>query len=122
MDINLLKDKISNRQLNKIPHLTNEQIIQNHLSYINYHKQVNEDEIYVIPIEEMSELTKHLTKCIRNKESFDNDNIELLEELVDVQICLDNLKIAFDIDDELIKTITDIKFERIQNKIVAGNQ
>ena len=24
--------------------------------------------------------------------------------------------------DELIKTITDIKFERIQNKIVAGNQ
>ena len=70
----------------------------------------------------MSELTQHLTKCIRNKESFDNDNIELLEELVDVQICLDNLKIAFDIDDELIKTITDIKFERIQNKIVAGNQ
>lgn len=122
MDINLLKDKISNRQLNKIPHLTNEQILQNHLSYINYHKQVNEDEIYVIPIEEMSELTQHLTKCIRNKESFDNDNIELLEELVDVQICLDNLKIAFDIDDELIKTITDIKFERIQNKIVAGNQ
>lgn len=122
MDINLLKDKISNRQLNKIPHLTNEQILQNHLSYINYHKQVNEDEIYVIPIEEMSELMQHLTKCIRNKESFDNDNIELLEELVDVQICLDNLKIAFDIDDELIKTITDIKFERIQNKIVAGNQ
>ena len=122
MDINLLKDKISNRQLNKIPHLTNEQILQNHLSYINYHKQVNEDEIYVIPIEEMSELTQHLTKCIRNKESFDNDNIELLEELVDVQICLDNLKIAFDIDDELIKTITDIKFERIQNKIVARNQ
>ena len=122
MDINLLKDKISNRQLNKIPHLTNEQILQNHLSYINYHKQVNEDEIYVIPIEEMSELTQHLTKCIRNKESFDNDNIELLEELVDVQICLDNLKIAFDIDDELIKTITDIKFERMQNKIVAGNQ
>ena len=122
MDINLLKDKISNRQLNKIPHLTNEQILQNHLSYINYHKQVNEDEIYVIPIEEMSEFTQHLTKCIRNKESFDNDNIELLEELVDVQICLDNLKIAFDIDDELIKTITDIKFERMQNKIVAGNQ
>ena len=122
MDINLLKDKISNRQLNKIHHLTNKQIMQNHLSYINYHKQVNEDEIYVIPIEEMSELTQHLTKCIRNKESFDNDNIELLEELVDVQICLDNLKIAFDIDDELIKTITDIKFERIQNKIVAGNQ
>ena len=122
MDINLLKDKISSRQLNKIPHLTNEQILQNHLSYINYHKQVNEDEIYVIPIEEMSEHMQHLTKCIRNKESFDNDNIELLEELVDVQICLDNLKIAFDIDDELIKTITDIKFERIQNKIVAGNQ
>lgn len=85
-------------------------------------RKTNKDEIYAIPIEEMAELTQHLTKCIRNKESFDNDNIALLEEIVDVQICLDNLRIAFDIDDELIKTITDIKFERAQKKILDGNQ
>ena len=122
MDLNVLKDKILSRHTNKTPHLTNEQIRQSHLAYINYHKKVNADEIYAIPIEEMAELTQHLTKCIRNKESFDNDNIALLEEIVDVQICLDNLRIAFDIDDELIKTIMDIKFERAQKKILNGNQ
>lgn len=39
MDLNVLKDKILSRQANKTLHLTDEQIRESHLAYIDYHKK-----------------------------------------------------------------------------------
>lgn len=48
----------------------------------------------VVAIEEMSELTKELTKFLRGKGNDDH----LLEEMVDVNICFNQLMIIHNID------------------------
>ena len=110
-----LEDKINN----KTKHLTKKQILNFHKSYLEYHKNIKPDEILVIPIEEMAELTQHLSKVIRNKES--SNDLGILEEMVDVQICLDNLRLYFGITDEKFQYAMDVKFERNMNNINKGN-
>lgn len=112
------KNKLNRKINNKDSHLDNDIIDECHNRYLNYHKVVNEDEILVIPMEEMAELTQHLSKILRKKEN--KDNIGLLEELADVQICIDNLKKYFEIDEEIFKYAMDVKFERIYEKIKKG--
>ena len=121
MNRQTLIDKMKEK-LNTTPkHMTDEELIAAHQSYIDYHKKTNPDEIYVIPIEEMAELTQELSKIIRGKESNNpSENIGLLEELTDVQICLDNLKIALGVNDEQMKYMIDIKMERSVSKIAKG--
>ena len=55
----------------------------------------------VIAIEEMSELTKELTKVIRG---YDRRN-KLIEEIGDVKIMLETIEIIFDCENEVIKQI-----------------
>ena len=83
---------------------------------IRYHLNTNPDEIMVIPMEEMAELTQHLSKILRGKEPGDNSNLGLIEEMADVQICLDNLKRYFDISNDDIIYAMDIKAERTLSK------
>lgn len=121
MDRQTLIDKMKDKLDTTPKHMTDEEIITAHQSYIDYHKKTNPNKIYVIPIEEMAELTQELSKIIRGKASTNpSENIGLLEELTDVQICLDNLKIALGVDNEQMKYMIDIKMERSVDKIAKG--
>lgn len=102
------------------PHLTQAECENIHGQYLEYHGARNSDNILVIPIEEMAELTQHLTKIIRGKETADGGNCGLVEEMADVQICMDSLKKYFCITDEQMKYAIDVKMERLRLKLAAG--
>ncbi len=116
MDLKEFTHKFITKQFNKESHISLEKINQMHDLLIKYHLDTNPDEIVVIPMEEMAELTQHLSKILRGKEPGDNSNLGLIEEMADVQICLDNLKRYFDISDDDIAYAMDIKAERTFSK------
>lgn len=62
----------------------------------------------VIAIEELSELQKELCKALRCKVNFDN----ITEEIADVEIMLEQMKIYFGIDDEEVEEVKKKKIER----------
>ena len=64
----------------------------------------------IVTIEELSELTKELTKDLRGKENIDN----IIEELADVVICCETVKQYFYINDEDIQKVVDTKLERLR--------
>ena len=66
----------------------------------------------VIVIEELAELTKELTKALRNKD----DIIGILEELADVLIGVDYVKEIFDITDKELEYARSIKMTELQKK------
>ena len=77
------------------------------------HKQIdtfNGFHNIVIVIEELSELTKELTKALRNKE----DMIGILEELADVSLGIDYVKEIFDITDKELEYARSIKMNELQ--------
>lgn len=102
---------INEKIQNNIPPLRDDTVKHMHLDYIDYALTHNPTNILVIPIEEMAELTKELSKILRKKKT-ETDNIGLLEELADVQICIDNLRTYFNISDDDFNRICDIKLER----------
>lgn len=66
----------------------------------------------VIIIEELSELTKELTKALRNK----GDMVGILEELADVSVAVDYVKEIFDITDKELEYARSIKMSELQKK------
>ena len=79
------------------------------------HKQIdtfNGFHNIVIVIEELSELTKELTKALRNKE----DMTGILEELADVSLGIDYVKEIFDITDKELEYARSIKMNELQKK------
>lgn len=80
-----------------------QQILLNTIAHYGIHSQID------MAIEEMSELTKALLKDRRNSTDETLDNIH--EEMVDVQIMLDQLKIIFgwsyDWDEKKLKRMED---------------
>lgn len=115
MDIKELRKQLDNKLTTLPSHCSSEFIQECHQAYMDYHMAAKPDDIYVIPMEEMAELTQHLSKIIRGKE--DPTNLAFLEELVDVQICIDNLRIACGVDSEIFEYIKDIKYERNRKRI-----
>ena len=87
---------------------------------VHYHGARNSDEILAIQIEEMAELTQHLTKIIRGKETADGRNCGLVEEMADVQICIDSLKKYFCLTNEQMQYAIDVKIERLRLKLADG--
>ena len=66
----------------------------------------------VMAMEEMSELTKELSKNLRG-----SDNAKALaEEIADVEIMLEQLKLMFSIRDEVTQQRT-VKLQRLDNRI-----
>lgn len=59
----------------------------------------------------MSELIKHLTKIMRGKEPMEA-NYGCIEEMADVQICLDTLKEYMEISDSVIDAAVEVKLEK----------
>ena len=62
--------------------------------HIDYAKNHSQNELFAVCIEEMSELTKHLTKIMRGKESMRN-NAGCIEEMADVQNLFEYTAIIF---------------------------
>ena len=118
MDSKELYEQLQKKLKERPAHLAPDVVRESHHAYIDYHVNKKYDEIYVIPMEEMAELTQHLSKIIRNKEGI--DDIGFLEELVDVQICIVNLRIFHNIDPETFEYIKDIKLERTLRRVGEG--
>lgn len=51
----------------------------------------------VVAVEELSELTKEITKCLRNKGNLDH----LAEEVADVEIMVEQVKLIFNVQDKV---------------------
>lgn len=67
----------------------------------------------IIVVEELSELTKELTKALRNKGNITG----ILEELADVSIAVDYIKEIFDITDKELEYARSIKMTELQKKL-----
>ena len=106
-----------NRKNNLTPHMNKDEYIKAHLDHLAVCDSRNPVDKLIIPIEEMSELTKEISKIIRGKAPADSTNYGLLEELADVQIILDSLKIIFNISEEEMKYAIDVKVARNNARI-----
>ena len=62
----------------------------------------------IIAIEELSELQKELCKVLREKGVYDS----VVEEIADVEIMLEQMKMYFGIDDEEVEEVKKNKIER----------
>lgn len=91
-------------------------------------RMLDEDQVITQTFEELGELTQALSKkkrCLINdktlrksKEEIDDN---LIEEIADVEICLKNLKLLFNIDEKLIKEKKDEKLKRME-KLLLSNE
>lgn len=70
----------------------------------------------VVACEEMSELTKEISKAIRN-ELKDIDYRHLVEELADVHIVLENIKQVFNLTDAQVSEMIVRKQHRLVNRM-----
>ena len=67
----------------------------------------------IIVVEELAELTKELTKALRNK----GDITGILEELADVSLGIDYVKEVFNITDKELEYARSIKMTELQKKL-----
>lgn len=70
----------------------------------------------VIIMEELAELSQQVSKKIRGKV----DRMHLLEEIADVYICLDELKMLNSFTEKEIEIAKSVKLNRIRNKLDNG--
>lgn len=68
----------------------------------------------IVAVEELSELQKELCKYLRDKYNEEN----LIEEIADVEIMLDQIRIFFDLDEKEINKIKDFKLERTKERML----
>lgn len=91
-------------------------------------KMLGKDQIITQTFEEIGELTQVLSKKKRSlindktlrksKEEIDDN---LIEEIADVEICLRNLKLLFDIDEKSIKKKKYEKLKRMEKLLLSNN-
>ena len=64
----------------------------------------------VVAIEELSELIKEITKCLRHKGNIDH----LAEEVADVEIMVEQVKLIFNVQDK-VEAARQLKLQRLEN-------
>ena len=89
--------------------MTDRKVLEKAISVYGPHLQK------VVAIEEMSELTKEICKEIRNGEEV-YSIINLIEEIVDVSIMLEQLKMIYGGDD-LYKFVYNQKMNRLRERL-----
>ena len=72
----------------------------------------------IITVEELSELQKEVTKQLRNEGKMEN----LVEEMADVYIVMEYIKLIFAINDEDIKTEIAFKIDRLMSRLGEENE
>lgn len=82
--------------------------------YKRIHEKFGTDIQLIIAIEEMSELTKELTKTIRGYDR----QVNIIEEIADVRIMIEQLELIFNCHDEVYKQMNSkLTNPKTQNKI-----
>lgn len=71
------------------------------------------DKQIIIAIEELSELQKELCKSLRNNYNYGN----IVEEIADVEIMLEQMKIYFEINEEEVEEMKEIKTKRTKERL-----
>ena len=71
------------------------------------------DKQIIIAIEELSELQKELCKSLRNNYNYGN----IVEEIADVEIMLEQMKIYFEIKENEIEEMKEIKTKRTKERL-----
>ena len=71
------------------------------------------DKQIVIAIEELSELQKELCKSLRSNYNYGN----IVEEIADVEIMLEQMKIYFEINENEIEEMKEIKTKRTKERL-----
>lgn len=77
-------------------------------------KQQRYDIKCAVIMEELAELTQQVSKQLRNT----GDSYDLVEEMADVYICLEFLKLIFDVDPDMLQKAIDVKLKREAERIV----
>lgn len=67
----------------------------------------------IVAIEELSELQKELCKALRNNSNYDN----IVEEIADVEIMLEQMKIYFEINEDEIEEMKKHKIKRTKERL-----
>lgn len=70
----------------------------------------------MIAMEECSELTQAISKCIRTPEE-ESARAHLVEEMADVLICLGQLKSIYQVTDDELKIWTATKLDRLKKRL-----
>lgn len=86
----------------------------NKYDFEKYVKLWGKEAQVLVAIEEMSELTKELLKDVNRKKE---NRQEIIEELADVSIMLEQLKVIYDIQDEELENIIKEKVKRLEARI-----
>ncbi|MEG0839583.1 MAG: hypothetical protein RSF33_07255 [Hydrogenoanaerobacterium sp.] len=87
--------------------MNREELLQKAISTYGINSQLD------MAVEEMSELTKEICKRKRGKEN----RAEILEEIADVKIVLEQLKIIFCISDDDIERMVTSKLDRLRIRL-----
>jgi len=69
-----------------------------------------------VAIEECAELIKALSKAVRGKE----DDMKISEEVADVEVCIDQLKLFYDPTGANVALFKRFKIERLRNFFIEG--
>jgi NTP pyrophosphatase (non-canonical NTP hydrolase) len=70
-----------------------------------------------VAIEECMELSKELTKAIRDK----GNDMKIAEEIADVLICLEQVALMFSIDREMVSIFKEFKLTRLRKFYAEGD-
>ena len=80
-------------------------------------KHYGRDMQMLIALEEMSELQKEICKNRRGRDNVDH----IAEEIADVLICIDQLRIMFDVSDR-VEEWKQAKLERVYRRYLHGEE
>lgn len=107
MDRDILADKLKRQDFRRYDDFEYERILE--IDRETYDKNV----LLALCIEELTELTKELTKDIRGK----GDRLGISEEFVDVCFCLEHIRCIFNLDEDELFAIQNIKLERLKEQL-----
>lgn len=122
MDRQILKDILTGESDKYDKNLSHDQridIIKQGISYCdnlrNNLQPFSGEYNTIICIEELSELIKELTKALRH----DQNHLGIIEELADVSLVVDYIKIIFNISDEELEMVKSIKMDRVKQRCLS---
>lgn len=76
------------------------------------------DKQLIVAIEELSELQKEICKYLRNRQ-IEKKNI--IEEIADVEIMLEQIKLYFNFDQKIIDAVKEIKLVRTKERMLKND-
>lgn len=120
MDRQILKESIVNAENNSdfdliLSNDKRREVIDNMINFTSKKDQNNErgHRNLIIAMEELSELTKEISKSLRDE----HDRLGLMEEIVDVEHVILTLCNVFNISDDELNKIRYVKTKRIIDRI-----